>query len=97
MTNGAAVKDKVPAEREQLEDIGARVKRLRIERGLAQDRLAVEAHVDQSGLSKFERGSRVLGEVPLRRIAEVLRLSFETLIAGTDFEARWLTQRKPGS
>jgi transcriptional regulator with XRE-family HTH domain len=88
------VTDGVPAEQQQFEPIGARVKRLRIERGLAQDRLALESHVDQSGLSKFERGSRGVGEVPLRRIAQVLGLSFEELIAGTDFGARWLNQRK---
>lgn len=79
---------RVPPEGHELEDIGSRVRRLRIERQLAQDRLALEAHVDQSGLSKFERGSRGLGEVPLRRIAQVLGVSFDELIAGTDFEWR---------
>lgn len=69
-----------------VEAIGVRVKRLRMERRLAQDRLAIEAHIDQSGLSKFERGKeRNMGETALRRIAAVLRLSFEDLIAGTDF------------
>jgi transcriptional regulator with XRE-family HTH domain len=70
----------------QLEKIGSRVKRLRTERGLSQDRLAIEAHVDQSGLSKFERGSRGLGRVPLTRIAGVLGIAFVELIAGTDFD-----------
>jgi DNA-binding XRE family transcriptional regulator len=70
-----------------LEAIGSRVKRLRMERRLSQDRLAIEAHVDQSGLSKFERGKeRNIGEPALRRMAAVLRISFEELIAGTDFE-----------
>jgi len=69
----------------QLENIGSRVKRLRTDRGLSQDRLAIEAHVDQSGLSKLERGSRGVGRVPLTRIAGVLGISFEELIAGTDF------------
>jgi len=68
------------------EEIGARVRRLRQERKFAQDRLALAAHVDQSGLSKFERGNRGLGEVPLRRIAEALGISYEALIAGTNFE-----------
>ena len=70
------------------EEIGARVRRLRQERKFAQDRLALAAHLDQSGLSKFERGNRGLGEVPLRRIAEVFGLTFEELIAGTSFEDR---------
>jgi transcriptional regulator with XRE-family HTH domain len=68
------------------ENLGAKIKRLRVERGLSQDRLAIEAHVDQSGLSKFERGKdRGWGAVPLRRIAEVLGLTLEQLVSGTDY------------
>lgn len=67
------------------ENIGARVRRLRTEKGMSQDRLALEAHMDQSGLSKFERGGRGVGEVPLRRIAASLRLTYEELIEGSDF------------
>jgi transcriptional regulator with XRE-family HTH domain len=70
------------------EPIGARVRRLRKDRGLAQDRLAIEANVDQSGLSKFERGKRgKMGPAPLGRIAAVLGLSLEALIHGTDVKA----------
>jgi transcriptional regulator with XRE-family HTH domain len=69
-----------------LEGIGNKVRRLRIQRGLSQDRLALEAHVDQSGLSKFERGNRGLGRVPLTRIAKVLDVALEELVAGTDFD-----------
>jgi len=69
----------------QSESIGGKVRRLRIEKGLSQDRLALEAHVDQSGLSKFERGGRGMGRVPLTRIAGVLGISFESLVSGTDF------------
>ena len=71
---------------QQLERIGTKVRRLRTEKGLSQDRLALEAHVDQSGLSKFERGSRGLGRVPLTRVAQVLGISFEELVSGTDFD-----------
>ena len=71
----------------QLEEIGNRVRRLRVQKGLSQDRLALEAHVDQSGLSKFERGSKGLGKVPLTRIASVLGIALEELISGTDFQA----------
>jgi transcriptional regulator with XRE-family HTH domain len=67
------------------EPIGSRVRRLRMELGLAQDRLAIEAHVDQSGLSKFERGGRGFGRVPLERIARVLGIPFDALVDGTDF------------
>jgi len=70
----------------QLEEIGSKVRRLRIEKGLSQDRLALEAHVDQSGLSKFERGNKGLGKIPLTRIAAVLGLPLEELVSGTDFQ-----------
>jgi len=71
-----------------MEQLGARIRRLRTARGLAQDRLALEAHIDQSGLSKFERGKRALGETAIRRIAAVFDTSFEQLVAGTDFETK---------
>jgi transcriptional regulator with XRE-family HTH domain len=69
----------------ETERLGAKVRRLRQERGMAQDRLAIEANVDQSGLSKFERGQQNrFGVVPLARIARILGLSLEELIAHTD-------------
>ena len=68
--------------------IGARVRRLRQQLGVSQDSLSIRANVDQSGLSKFERGGRGLGEVPLRRIAGALGISFEELIRGTDFASK---------
>ena len=69
------------------EPLGAKIRRLRTERGLSQDRLAIEANVDQSGLSKFERGrERTMGEVQLARIAKVLRLDLGELFSGTDHE-----------
>lgn len=75
--------DSAPADTEHL---GARIRRLRTERGLSQDRLALEANVDQSGLSKFERGREYkIGRPGLERIAVVLGIGYDTLIAGTDF------------
>ena len=71
-----------------MEQLGTRIRRLRTARGMAQDRLALEAHIDQSGLSKFERGRRALSETAIRRIATVLQTSFEQLVAGTDFEPK---------
>jgi DNA-binding XRE family transcriptional regulator len=70
----------------RLERLGARIKRLRQERGLSQDRLAIGAHIDQSGLSKFERGKdSSIGDAAVRRIAAQLNIGFEELVAGTEF------------
>jgi len=72
-----------------VEPIGVKIKRLRQERKLVQDRLAIEARVDQSSLSKFERGvDQGLGLAPLGRIAKVLGVSLDELTAGTDWHSR---------
>jgi transcriptional regulator with XRE-family HTH domain len=66
------------------EELGVKIRRLRSERGIAQERLAIEAHVDQSGLSKFERGrDRRMSKQSLERIAAVLRLTYDQLLEGT--------------
>lgn len=68
------------------ESLGAKIRRLRLARGLGQERLAIEASVDQSGLSKFERGKdqRVFSDSAIERVAKVLGLTFDELITGTD-------------
>jgi transcriptional regulator with XRE-family HTH domain len=72
------------------ETLGAKIRRLRSEIGIGQERLAIESHVDQSGLSKFERGkdNRALSEAALRRIAITLGTSFENLVDGTGYPLR---------
>jgi transcriptional regulator with XRE-family HTH domain len=67
------------------ESLGSRVRRIRTQLGIGQERLALIAHLDQSGLSKFERNVRSLAEPSIRRIATVLGLSFDQLVDGTDF------------
>jgi transcriptional regulator with XRE-family HTH domain len=67
------------------ESLGARIRRLRTDQGLSQDRLALESRVDQSALSKLERQRQRMGEIPLRRLAATLKLSFDELVAGTDY------------
>lgn len=67
------------------ERIGERIRRLRLERGLGQERLAIESGVDQSGLSKIERGKQAhIGELALRRVAATLGLTYADLVRGTD-------------
>ena len=70
-----------------VEPLGSRIRRLRMERGITQDSLALKSKVDQSGLSKFERGkAQKLGRVGLSRIAGVLGMTLEELTDGTDFQ-----------
>ena len=74
-----------PVPKPRHEPVGQRVRRLRLARGLSQDRVSLGANVDQSGYSKFERGVRSLGENGLRRIANVLGMGFEDLVKDTDY------------
>jgi transcriptional regulator with XRE-family HTH domain len=70
------------------ESLGARIRRLRLELKLGQERLAIEAEVDQSGLSKFERGrGRHMSKQSLQRIASVLGISYHELVANTDLDS----------
>jgi len=69
-----------------VEPLGARIQSLRRELGYTQDHLALRARVDQSGLSKFERGkTKGMGIVALTRVAEILGTTFEALVEGTDY------------
>jgi transcriptional regulator with XRE-family HTH domain len=72
------------------EALGAKIRRMRSEIGIGQERLAIESHVDQSGLSKFERGkdNRAISEAAIRRIATALGMSFDKLVDGTDYPSR---------
>ena len=71
-----------------LQPIGERVRQLRTEQTLSQDRVSLSANIDQSGFSKFERGVRSLGEDALRRVACVLGIEFDQMVKDTDFGLR---------
>ena len=69
----------------EIEPLGAKIRRLRFERGVGQEKLALQASVDQSGLSKFERGgNRRLSKQSLSRLADALGLTYAELIRDTD-------------
>lgn len=61
-------------------DLGPRVRSYRQNRGMTQDHLALEANLDQSGLSKFERGTHSLSSSALERIAKVLDVDYDELV-----------------
>ncbi len=67
-------------DRQRVEGLGSRIRELRHERGLSQDRVSISSGIDQSGYSKFERGLRNLKQQDLHRIAEALGMSFEEMV-----------------
>jgi len=48
------------------------VRRLRVERGLSQERLAVDAHIDRTYVSKLERAVHAVTVDVLQQIADAL-------------------------
>jgi transcriptional regulator with XRE-family HTH domain len=76
-----------------LEHLGSKIRRVRMDLGLGQERLAIESNVDQSGLSKLERGKdRRMSREALGRIASVLGLTYDQLLEGTGFAPEGASQ-----
>ena len=65
------------------EPIGARVDRLRVERGYSQTELARRAGLTQSHLNRILHGHRPIYPVPLRALAEALGVEEAVLTADT--------------
>src|SRR3954470_7971854 len=61
-------------------EVGARVARLRDERGVSQRRLAAELELDPSALSRVESGERGLAVGELVAIAEFLGVPIDELL-----------------
>ena len=61
-------------------EVGAKIARLRDERGVAQRRLAAEIGLDPSALSRVESGERGLAVSELVAIAEFLDVSMDELL-----------------
>jgi transcriptional regulator with XRE-family HTH domain len=56
------------------------LKRLRVEKGLSQARLAARAGLDPSTVNQIERGAREASPVTLRKLAEALDVSIANLL-----------------
>ena len=61
--------------------VGANVRRLRTERGLTQEQVAFEAHIDLTYLGGIERGRRNPSLMVMARIAEALSADLSQLLA----------------
>ena len=62
--------------------LGARIKRMRQERGLSQEELAFEAGLDRSYVGGIERGERNITFRSLALIAKALKTNVGTLTSG---------------
>lgn len=66
------------------EQIGARIRKLRLERQLTQEQLGERAGLDPAELSRYERGKRTPGLENLARIAEALGLPLPALVDASE-------------
>jgi putative transcriptional regulator len=70
----------------KLDPDGAVVHRLRLERGVTQERLAFKAHVTIATLSRIERGVTAPTVGTLRKIAPALGVSLAELVTAVEQE-----------
>ncbi|MDQ1438153.1 MAG: hypothetical protein QOK43_1782 [Acidimicrobiaceae bacterium] len=63
-------------------ELGRRVRALRIERGLSQEKLAEKAHVHRTYVGSLERGERNVALINIVRLAEALAVDPSELVQG---------------
>ena len=65
-----------------LNDVGQRIKELRNNHGLSQEKLALKAEIDRTYLAGVESGKRNLSINSLEKILEALEVSFQDFFRG---------------
>lgn len=64
------------------EDVGRRIRELRGEQGLSQEKLALRAELDRTYIAGVEQGKRNLSIKSLEKIIIALGISFEEFFKG---------------
>lgn len=62
--------------------LGARIQKLRLEKGLSQEELAFEADLHRTYISHIERGSRNITVAGLCKVAKGLKISPSAILEG---------------
>lgn len=60
--------------------VGRRIRTLRMERGLSQEKLALRSGIHRTYISSVERGQRNIALLNLKRLARTLRVSLPDLM-----------------
>lgn len=73
-----------PDEAEFLKKVGQRIRTLREQRGLSQEKLSFECGLHRTYVSSVERGERNIAVINLRKIASALGVPVAHLLIDTD-------------
>ena len=68
------------SEKAYLERIGNRIRELRIEADLSQEKLAFACDLDRTYIGSVERGERNISVINLRKIAKALKIKVSALL-----------------
>lgn len=71
-----------------------RLKELRNNRNMTQQKLAIELHMNQNTISRYENGTREAGYQELIKIADYFHVSLDYLLERTD-DPTFLPMKKP--
>lgn len=63
-----------------LKKIGERIRKLRLEDGLSQEKLAFQSNLDRTYIGSVERGERNIAIINLNKIAKALNISVSKLL-----------------
>ena len=64
------------------EKVGQKIKQIRNEKGLSQEKLALKAEIDRTYLAGVEQGKRNPSLKSLEKIVDALEISFQDLFEG---------------
>lgn len=73
-------------------EIGARIRQLREEMGMSQDQLANELGLSRPVVTKIENGKKAINSLELRLIADVLRVTTDSLTSFKEEENETLVR-----
>ena len=78
--NFSFMRKKSPKREMFLKRVGARIRKIRREKGFSQESLALAAGIDRSYIGGVERGERNIAIINIKRIAEALNTSVHELM-----------------
>lgn len=67
-------------DKELLQKIGERIRKLRLDAGFSQEKLSFECNLDRTYIGSVERGERNIAVINLNKLAKALSISIANLL-----------------